>query len=316
MATLREVADLAGVSLATASRVINGNPNVREELKQKVLEAVEELGYYTNEVARGLRQDHLRLIAVTLPSVTDPFFSEMLQGIDDVISTNGYSILLHNTAGNAKLLSQSLQNIRSYGVAGSILYTHHALDSSALQLCTGDFPYNICTTVTHQNRDNLVFYIYDLEKCLKLAVSHLSTQNIDKIFIFFQNNAEEQLLEALELPEKGPDIHPLFSQNSSITTYRLINTLEITGDIACVTLTDIQANGLVRYRNENNLKFPIISIGNTYLAENESPPISSIGPSGYQIGVVLAKDLLFRVEKTSHKTSIPDLLQPSLIVRE
>lgn len=73
LVTLKDVAARAGVSIATASRVINGNQNVTEASRERVLKAIQDLGYYSNEVARGLRQEYLKIIAVTLPTIANLF---------------------------------------------------------------------------------------------------------------------------------------------------------------------------------------------------------------------------------------------------
>ncbi|NBI10104.1 LacI family transcriptional regulator, partial [Colidextribacter sp. OB.20] len=97
-ATIRDVAKLAGVSLATVSRVLNESDYpVREELRQKVRAAVEELDYVPNAVARSLRREAVKDIGLVIPNVSNPFYLQTMLGVNDVLSKNECSMILCNT---------------------------------------------------------------------------------------------------------------------------------------------------------------------------------------------------------------------------
>ena len=81
-ATIYDVANRVGVSLATVSRVVNGNSNVRDSTKRKVLDAIEELGYHPNAVARGLASKKTTTIGVVMPDVTDMYYAELARAIN------------------------------------------------------------------------------------------------------------------------------------------------------------------------------------------------------------------------------------------
>jgi LacI family transcriptional regulator len=92
VATLKDVARLAGVSVTTASHALNGTRHVQPETAEKVFSAVKELGYSLNSVARGLRTRSSRTIGVIGPSARDPFFAEAVSGIEDVCFARGYEV--------------------------------------------------------------------------------------------------------------------------------------------------------------------------------------------------------------------------------
>ena len=97
-ATIRDVAKLAGVSLATVSRVLNDSDYpVREELRQKVKAAIEELNYIPNGAARALRRDTSKDIGLVIPNVSNPFYLQTMLGINDVLAKNDCSMILCNT---------------------------------------------------------------------------------------------------------------------------------------------------------------------------------------------------------------------------
>ena len=88
-ATLKDVAELAGVSIATVSRVLNDPEKVAEGSRLKVMAAVEKLGYSSNLLAKSLRQDGLNAVYVLLPSLSDSYFAHMDQAISDVLFSYG-----------------------------------------------------------------------------------------------------------------------------------------------------------------------------------------------------------------------------------
>ena len=82
MATVKDVADLAGVSTATVSRVLNSHPHVTDETRSKVLRAMEELGYQPSRVARRLRMEGGQIIGLIISDIANPFFTSVVRGIE------------------------------------------------------------------------------------------------------------------------------------------------------------------------------------------------------------------------------------------
>jgi LacI family transcriptional regulator len=95
--TIYDVAREAGVSMATVSRVVNGNPNVKPTTRKKVLAAIERLGYRPNAVARGLASKRTTTVGVIIPDISNAFFAELARGIDDIASMYRYNIILSDS---------------------------------------------------------------------------------------------------------------------------------------------------------------------------------------------------------------------------
>ena len=95
--TIREVAELAGVSPATVSRVLNGSSTVREDHRRSVLAAVEQIDYRPNRLARNLRRQQAETIGVVVPDIENPHFSEAVRVFEDAAFQSGYRVLLCNT---------------------------------------------------------------------------------------------------------------------------------------------------------------------------------------------------------------------------
>lgn len=95
--TIYDVAREAGVSMATVSRVVNGNPNVKPSTRKKVSEVIERLNYRPNAVARGLASKKTTTVGVIIPNITDQFFALLANGIDDIALMYKYNIILANS---------------------------------------------------------------------------------------------------------------------------------------------------------------------------------------------------------------------------
>ena len=121
-ATIRDVAKLAGVSLATVSRVLNdANYPVSAELKQRVRDAVEQLDYVPNAMAQSLRKDSGRDVGLVIPNISNPFYLQTMLGIDEVLTKNNYNIILCNTLRNPALERDTLRKLYERQVRGVIL---------------------------------------------------------------------------------------------------------------------------------------------------------------------------------------------------
>lgn len=121
-ATIRDVARLAGVSLATVSRVLNGSDYpVREELRQRVKAAVEELDYVPNAMARALRREAGKDIGLVIPNVSNPFYLQTMMGISGVLTKNACSMILCNTLRDVEQERNFLRQLYERQTRGVIL---------------------------------------------------------------------------------------------------------------------------------------------------------------------------------------------------
>lgn len=117
--TIHDVAKAAGVSLATVSRVVRGQDNVRPATKEKVQRVINELGYQPNALARQFRTQETRQIIVIVPDIGNSFFHGMLRGIEDEAEKLGYNILIadmHNKPSIETHYYQSIQQRQADGV--------------------------------------------------------------------------------------------------------------------------------------------------------------------------------------------------------
>ena len=120
MATIYEVAKLAGVSPATVSRVFNGNV-VSPEKERLVREAAERLSYTPNRTARTLRKRSSEVIALVIPDIENPFFTALARGVEDTARAAGYSVVLCNTDDDVEREARYLEIAILENMAGVII---------------------------------------------------------------------------------------------------------------------------------------------------------------------------------------------------
>src|SRR6266705_7055970 len=120
MVSIKDVAEAAGVSTATVSRVLSNGLHVRPEVRERVLAEVERLGYRPNLVARSLRSQHSNMIGLIVSDIRNPFFTSISRAVEDTAYEQGYSIFLCNTDENSEKEAIYLNLMRDESVAGVI----------------------------------------------------------------------------------------------------------------------------------------------------------------------------------------------------
>ena len=124
MSNIREVAKRAGVSTATVSRVLSRPDVVSPDTRVRVLKAVERLGYAPNSAAKNLRTLKSRKLLVTVPDISNPFFSLILQGIEDAAQKNGYAVLVGDTQHDEMREERYAQMLKQKEADGLIFLGH------------------------------------------------------------------------------------------------------------------------------------------------------------------------------------------------
>lgn len=122
-ATIKDVAKDAGVSIATVSRVLNGNYFVSPELIDKVMTSVNKLNYFPNSIARSLKNDATHTIGLIVSDIANSFFTLLARAVEDVINEHGYNLIVCSTDNQQKKEYEYLQLLQEKKVDGIILNT-------------------------------------------------------------------------------------------------------------------------------------------------------------------------------------------------
>lgn len=121
MVNIRNVAEAAGLSVATVSRVLNGHPSVSEEARERVLAAVESLGYRPNVVARSLRTHRTGTIGLVIGDILNPYFTELARAVEQQARALGYSVIIGNADERADLEDHHVRGLLERRIDGLLV---------------------------------------------------------------------------------------------------------------------------------------------------------------------------------------------------
>jgi LacI family transcriptional regulator len=172
MSTIKDIARRAGVSYATVSRVINNKSNVAMATRKKVLAAIDELSYYRNDLARGMRTKKTNSIGLILADITNPFYAETAKTIVELAGRYDYSLFLCNTNNDLNEQKKYINILMQRKVDGIIFASVHWIDPTIEALALSATPfvlYNRCAS----DSSFLNYVVLDNEEGAFLAVEHL-----------------------------------------------------------------------------------------------------------------------------------------------
>ncbi|PKV89277.1 LacI family DNA-binding transcriptional regulator [Streptomyces sp. TLI_146] len=121
MASIKDVAARAGVSVATVSRVLNSHPSVSPEARARVLAAVDALGYRPNAVARSLRTDQTRTLGLVISDVLNPYFTELARSVEEEARALGYSVIIGNADERPELQDHHVRTLLDRRIDGLLV---------------------------------------------------------------------------------------------------------------------------------------------------------------------------------------------------
>ena len=145
--TIYDVAREANVSMATVSRVVNGNQNVKPATRQKVLAVIERLDYRPNAVARGLASKKTKTVGVIIPDISNVFYAELVRGIEDIATMYRYNIILTNSDQQADKEVQLLSTLFSKQVDGIVMMSDEVTKDMLTEMERSSVPIVLAGTV-------------------------------------------------------------------------------------------------------------------------------------------------------------------------
>lgn len=295
MANISDVANATGLSRATISRVINNHPYVSEENKELVRKAMNELGYYPNSSAQRLRNQRTDLVAVLIPRLTNPFFTSILEGIENVASQNGLQLLICQTKNEKKKEINFLKLLKSKQVDGIILTSiendwnviEQYLDCGPIILCNEYYENATCPMV----RLNQVQGSY-------LGIHHLLERGYRKIGYCcggLSSGLSQDRRKGIEtaLSEFGLTLNEewifsgAFDINDGVTIMNQVLSFKERPE-ALFAGGDEVASGIIKEAKRNGLKIPddiaVLGFDDQPVAELIVPTLTTIHQPGEDIG--------------------------------
>ncbi len=307
--TIIDVARAAGVSKATAARVVGGQDNlVREETRARVLKAVADLGYERNAVAGSLRTRQTFMIALCIPDITNPFWPEVARGVQDTIEGGGYATVTVNSDWSTEREANYLRMVRRNRFDGLII---NPMDWEAL--ANLDIPVVILGSGEHfPNFDSVGS---DTEAAVQQALEHLYSLGHRRIALIAgrsHRRRESARLNSFLLFRHRHQlpVDPSLIVGCEFTDrdgYAAMGQLLRLKDppTAVFAANDVLAIGALKAAQDMHCHVPgdvsIVGMDDIYAASLTSPSLTTIAKPKYQIGQTAARMLLERMNgQTDH----------------
>lgn len=318
LATIRDVARLAGVSVATVSRVINQSGYVNPETAGQVMKAIEQLQYEPNAVARGLAGKKTGTIALILPDISNPFFPALARAVEDVAHKAGMTVIFGNSDDLGLKESSYIKILKKKYVDGIIIASNTVRQEDIEYLQKDRIPIVLldrglntaaCPIIRSRNR-----------KGAKLAVEHLLSQGCRKIAHIYGPQefitARERLLGYEETVEGFSWYSPslMFPGNFEIEGGRqaIKLLLERHPDIDGVFAgNDLMAVGALKALHDWGICVPeqikVCGFDGIGLTEITEPELTTVAQPIYEMGALAAKILIQEIETRISENTIMEL---------
>lgn len=328
--TMNELAQAAGVSIATVSRVFSGSPKVSEKTRTKVLELVHQSGFQPNETARTMAAGSSRLIAVILPDIENPYFSRLLSEVEQLCVKNGYTMIFFNSNGDSEKEKEIVTKMMARQADGMLICMTRIKSEMIPVIKTANFPVVVMT----RNINGLDSVAINHIEGGRLAADYLIENRCEQ-FLFFGLKDDEKFTgfynELLKKKVPKSKIKIFGDKNWYFNNYAQASELmdkfmqeqktstEKTG-LFCIN--DLSAVQAINAANRNNIKIPeklnIVGFDNTMLCDMTFPALTSINQPLDKIAAKSFEILCQKIkEKKEGKSSLKTIvLEPSIIKRE
>lgn len=327
MSNNKEVARLAKVSTATVSRVVNNYPHINEATRRRVLKAMRRLNYQPNRVARRLRMKRTQTIGLIVADITNPYYAEMIQSIEEFAYANQYGMLLSNTNEDPDKEKRYIDLLLKEQVAGIIFSPVNE-----------DFVFSDRDQVKHTavvaidrrlNKIAVDTVLVNNERGAKEATEYLIRLGHRRIGLItgpsqLTTGRERQLGYERAMMENGlkPDKALIkvgnFKQASGYEKAAELLGLKDPPSAIFVT-NNLMTLGALNAIHEKGLNIPadisILGFDDLYWAPSLNPPLTAVAQPTYDLGRNAA-ELLFRRIANGTGTPVEINLPPTLIIRD
>ena len=293
--TIYDVAKEAGVSLATVSRVINGNNVVKAPTQERVQAAIEKLGYKPNAIAQGLALQKTTTIGLIVPEASFTYTGQIINGLIDVAKIYSYNIMLHTITEGITNVNDTIEEIIKSRVDGVIIYNDKLMMPEIEQLSKYNIP--IVVIGNRVAAENVCCVFVDIEKAVyELTLKYLEEDKTKIAIIEDRKNhySSGQMIRGAEraYAKKGLKFDGFLEiPVETRTSYAFLkNWLKDHRYDVMIGNRDSQAMAILNTARENNIRIPedmeIVCIIDTKYNSMVRPQISSFSIPSYDLGAV------------------------------
>ena len=330
--SIKEVAKLADVSIATVSRCINNPEKVTEKTRLKVQAAIQETGYSPNTLAQSFRRGRTNMVMVVLPSVGDPFFTAVMRGIRAAAKSKGYSVLIEETQLNTMTADELGAMLVSNQMDGIILLASVSPFGTEISSKKSKrrLPIVIgCETVSPDLADFPSVHIDNIAAA-KEATNYLVSQSHERIAMICGQESslltkDREFGYRAAMKQAKLAIEDGWVVDGDLTiigarkaTRNLMNHAKRPTAIFCAN--DEMAIGCLHEVKSAGLDVPadisIVGFDDIRYAEVTDPPLTTIGQPAEEIGERVMYRLCRRIDAGQGVSSAPEIVPHKLVIRQ
>ncbi|EKF9564566.1 substrate-binding domain-containing protein [Vibrio cholerae] len=327
MATMKDIARLAGVSTSTVSHVINKSRFVSDEIAERVNNAAQQLNYAPSALARSLKMNRTKTIGMLVTTSTNPFFGEVVKGVERSCYHQGYNLILCNTEGDNQRMKASINTLLQKRVDGLLLMCS-TLEGERLDVFDRypDIPIVVMDWgpilfASDKIQDNSLQGGYMAAKHL-IECGHKEIGCITGPLIRHQAQMRYEGYKRA-LAEAGIAINPDWIVESDFECeggYQAFEKLYERGKLpsALFVCNDMMAMGVIQAASQRGLRVPddlsLIGYDDVHIAKFMTPALTTIHQPKYRLGKAAVDTLLYRLENPDTTAQVVQL-EPTLVVR-
>ncbi|MDE1349409.1 substrate-binding domain-containing protein [Vibrio aestuarianus] len=328
MATMKDIARLAGVSTSTVSHVINKSRFVSEDIAERVNKAAQDLNYAPSALARSLKMNRTRTIGMLVTTSTNPFFGEVVKGVERSCYHKGYNLILCNTEGDNERMKASINTLLQKRVDGLLLMCS-TLEGERIEVFDRypDIPVVVMDWgpmlfASDKIQDNSLSGGYIATNYL-IECGHKEIGCITGPLIRHQAQMRYEGYKRAVL-EAGLEINPQWIVESDFECeggYEAFNRMLEKGPLpsSIFVSNDMMAMGVLNAANEKGIRIPedvsIMGYDDIHIARFMSPALTTVHQPKYRLGKVAVETLLKKLEKETLEPQVVQL-DPTLVVRK
>lgn len=332
MATIKEVAEKAGVSVMTVSRVINNSKYVSQETRKRVEQAMKELGYVPNALAHGLITKKTHVLGLIISDITNPFFTTIARGVEDTAIKNGFNIILCNTDEDPEKEERYIELLLRKRVDGIILSPSNCNKSNGISLilsknvplvlidrCVKGLEVDCVYSDSFSGAYELTKYLIGLGHSrigIIVGPKRISTA-IKRVEGYKKALKEANITLDENLIKWGEKYSREDGYNNTMALLKIDNPpTAIFGGNRLITV------GILKAIRELGLRIPkdisVVSFDEVEDISVTTPFLTVVSQNSYAIGIIATEWLLKRIKEGGKSLDPPQniVLQPELIIRE
>ena len=330
--TIKYIAEIAGVSFSTVARALRGDPLVKEKTKKKILKIAEELHYYPNSLAKGLKIRKTETIGIILNDLKNPFFADIFKIIADTLNQKGYTMLLCDSNYNLELERKNIITMLSKGADGIVISPVNEKSDNIRYIIESELKAVFIDSIPEYTNVNYVYVNH--ERAGFLATEYLIQNGHKKILVlngpetfspsehFYKGYVKALSKHNINLNKKliinrDVSIENGFEAFSEMHKYkRSMNDYDFTG---VITLSDLFALGVYEASQKFGFRIPddysVIGYDNIFASKYVSPPLTTVHQPKNRIGEKSINILLEKIQNDNNEFE-KVVLEPQLVTRE